>query len=294
MEERKPICKGAKFKIGNDYGINPCKDPWVPSLEDGVPKLKEGINLNCLRRVYELKDPELEEWDVQKNLLFEAESANAILQIKWQNSRDENILIWKGNECGTFSVKESYLQIINTYTKDREWAWLWKLKIHERLKVFLWRMKAEVLPTNMEIWKRTKSGFGSCPACGAEKETFFHIFYECQSAKVVAFSSKWGLRIKKWGLTNFNQVISLCINPDANMIPSGLSNDHFTMLMVSLFYFIWNLRNNSMFKAQLMPYQASNKLTRMIIGISEMIMKIGRSRTVERSIGFLQRVGKLR
>lgn len=50
-----------------------------------------------------------------------------------------------------FSVKDGYLELVNTYNNDREWACLWKLKIHERLKVFLWRMKAEVLPTNLKI-----------------------------------------------------------------------------------------------------------------------------------------------
>lgn len=66
-----------------ENGINPCRDPWVPFLEDGVPKLKESVNHDFLKRVFELKDSKLDDWDVQKiMLLFEVESANTILQVK--------------------------------------------------------------------------------------------------------------------------------------------------------------------------------------------------------------------
>lgn len=61
---RKPILKGARFKLGNGYGINPCRDPWLPHLEDGIPRLKDGINPDCVRRVSQLKDLMLDDWDV--------------------------------------------------------------------------------------------------------------------------------------------------------------------------------------------------------------------------------------
>lgn len=81
-------------KLGNGYGINPCCDQWMPSLADGIPKSKEGINLNGLRRVFELKDLEIDDCYVQKVLSsFNAASANAILQVKLPNSRYEDMLI---------------------------------------------------------------------------------------------------------------------------------------------------------------------------------------------------------
>lgn len=135
------------FKLGNGYGINPCCYPWIPSLENGIPKLKDGSNTSGLRRVIELKDMEINDWDVHKVLAhFDAESANVILIVKWPESISEDI--WKGNDLGRFLVKDSYLQLANTTNNDREWGCLWKLKIHERLKIFLWMMKAEVIPTN--------------------------------------------------------------------------------------------------------------------------------------------------
>lgn len=87
-----------------------------------------------------------------------------------------------------------------------------EVKIHERLRVFAWRLKAEVLPTNLIFFQRTHRGNGNCFACGAEEESLLHIFYECPSIRTLAFGSQWGLRIEKWGITTFKQLISMTIN----------------------------------------------------------------------------------
>lgn len=80
----------------------------------------------------------------------------------------------------------------------------------------------------------------------------------------MAFGSQWGIRIENWSFINFNQIISFSINPTANIILSDLMKENLVVMLISLFYFIWNQRNETLFKAQSVSCQASNKLSCMV------------------------------
>lgn len=94
LARKKPIFKRARFKLGNGGEIHPLYDPWIPHLEDGLPKLREGTNPKSIRKVFELKKTEVEDWDVQKvRGIFYTTSKNAILQLKWPTTRCEDKLL---------------------------------------------------------------------------------------------------------------------------------------------------------------------------------------------------------
>lgn len=129
LEGTKPILKGARFKLGNGSGINPLSDPWIPTMENGTPKLKDGVTPSGLRRVFELKNMESQDWNHQLvRELFDNASAEAILQIDWPIPSCEDVLLWKGNDRGEFTVKESFLQLFDNHVDDKEWEDLWKLR----------------------------------------------------------------------------------------------------------------------------------------------------------------------
>lgn len=114
IEARHVIRSSSCFKLGNGHDSHPLFDPWVPELEDRIPRLKEGIGALELRRVVELKNPNRDEWNFEKlEDLFEDQSVRAILNLPWPTSPSKDILIWKGNKIGSFSVKNSF---INNFT----------------------------------------------------------------------------------------------------------------------------------------------------------------------------------
>lgn len=86
----------------------------------------------------------------------------------------------KTNYCERFSMKSSYLM---NYEVSTLWGKLWKLKIHDRMKLFLWRVMADAIPTRARM------------VCGDE-ETLLHLFKECQGARTIAFASVWGFRLE--------------------------------------------------------------------------------------------------
>lgn len=52
---RKFIYRGACYKLGNGYHINPWCDPWIPSLEGFIPKAKVEIDTSSCRKVADFK-----------------------------------------------------------------------------------------------------------------------------------------------------------------------------------------------------------------------------------------------
>lgn len=59
-----------------------------------------------------------------------------------------------GDSKGSFSMKICYLLNCSTNPGPSGFHWelLWKAHIHDRLKVFLWRLFAQVLPVNFVVF----------------------------------------------------------------------------------------------------------------------------------------------
>lgn len=71
----------------------------------------------------------------------------------------EDILCWTAAANGKFSVKSGYDIIIEEeHSGEEVWGLIWKANLHERFKLFLWRLASNVLPLNsllssrMEVW----------------------------------------------------------------------------------------------------------------------------------------------
>lgn len=66
---------------------------------------------------------------------------------------DDKLLLMESLD-GQFSTKSGYFTICKEIANPRPngmWKKLWKLKMHERLKIFIWRLFSKVLPTKDNI-----------------------------------------------------------------------------------------------------------------------------------------------
>ena len=77
---------------------------------------------------------------------------------------------------------------------DPIWHKLWKSKIHERLKTFVWRIGCGILPTNLNIFSHMSIGDLRCPLYNSELESVSHVFFQCQATKMFWFGTCWGVR----------------------------------------------------------------------------------------------------
>lgn len=116
-------------------------DPWVSGIAGKVPKLKQGARRGEIRLVAELKGREDGLWNEELiHSLFNEEKAKSILTIHGPSNLGEDKLMWLDKNSGSFSVKGSYLLNYNNSEDEVSMTWknLWNLKIHDRMKLFLW------------------------------------------------------------------------------------------------------------------------------------------------------------
>jgi hypothetical protein len=69
--------------------------------------------------------------------------------------------------------KSSSIRAINSDV----WGKLWKLKLLNVEKNFLWKACHDILPTRSNMFKRKITEFPKCSICGLEDETTLHILW---------------------------------------------------------------------------------------------------------------------
>uniref|UniRef100_A0A2N9GKM5 RNase H type-1 domain-containing protein n=1 Tax=Fagus sylvatica TaxID=28930 RepID=A0A2N9GKM5_FAGSY len=145
IEKTKPLLvKGACFQVGDGKSINVWKDPWIPWLTGFKPKPKnQSISLNPLM-VSSLINFNTKSWKTDQLIeLFDEESILAIQKITIPiRSRPEK-LIWVNDPKGAFTVKSAYKTNQASTTDisgEKIWTKLWNLKVHDMIKMLLWRI----------------------------------------------------------------------------------------------------------------------------------------------------------
>lgn len=96
--------------------------------------------------------------------------------ISRQKSPNENLqdkLILIPIKSKIFSVKTAYLLLskVNSNSSNSEPVWnlLWISKLHERHKIFIWRMLSNVLPVSNNLQRFVPMSSNECNLCGREE-----------------------------------------------------------------------------------------------------------------------------
>ena len=122
--QKKIIVKAACFMVGDDRSIN----IWLD--QDYKPTPKDDSIIQVPMMVSSLINPSTKFWCVNRlEELFDVESIEAIKRIQILIRPRQDSLMW---------IKDH--NVLN-------WQNIWNLKIQERLKMLLWRIRDNVLPT---------------------------------------------------------------------------------------------------------------------------------------------------
>lgn len=128
-------------------------DAWVPGFEDGRPIRRiEAEVFPASFSVADLFDFESRTWNAPLiHSIFELSSAEAICKLRSLIEGHDDVLIWMPDPRGIFSVKSVYFLLkastrVPSVLEENEWRLLWKLKIQDWLKLFLWRCGNNAFP----------------------------------------------------------------------------------------------------------------------------------------------------
>ncbi|KAE8781872.1 retrotransposon unclassified [Hordeum vulgare] len=179
---------GLRISVGNGSGTQFWLDPWL----DGEP-----LHLRFPRLSAICADPAAlvaasarqDGWHVafRRPLgpaeVHEWETLQVVVPLPVSSDRDS--VFSSLYPSGNFSVSSAYLAMCRTLVLP--WlSPLWKAPLPLKIKIFVWQLLRDRLPSRTEVLKRHGLGNGTCPLCHVP-ENGTHILFSCVAAQAL-----WG------------------------------------------------------------------------------------------------------
>ncbi len=118
---------------------------------------------------------------------------------------------------------------------------IWKLSIHERLKMHQWRIASNLLPSKAAISTFTPTLDTICCLCENSPETITHLLWECSLARALWFSSKWCIRTDLIPVASPLHLVELLVSLPESLGLTNLDSEQFILWGALLFYLLWRV-----------------------------------------------------
>jgi ribonuclease HI len=89
------------------------------------------------------------------------------------------------------------------------WQDIWKLKLPNKEKIFLWRACHEILPTRVNLRRRKIIDVSLCPICEAADEIVVHALWQCPAATDVWCVGDKKLQKMSLASLDFTQIVTI-------------------------------------------------------------------------------------
>ncbi|KAH7525146.1 hypothetical protein FEM48_Zijuj06G0194100 [Ziziphus jujuba var. spinosa] len=168
----------------------------------------------------------------------------------WAKSSLDDKFIWVGSRTGSFTVSLTYnLEENVSNSKNAWWNYLWKSRVHERSKFFMWKLANLGLPVMSNLLRRgveveSENCVHGCDGC----ENEIHVFFHCEVAKMIWFTSPWCIRWDNIGGTNIFTYLKSLIDPAGVLSISPNDKESFFFFNVTILEHLWGLRNKTLHK----------------------------------------------
>ncbi|KAH9718251.1 zf-RVT domain-containing protein [Citrus sinensis] len=174
---------------------------------------------------------------------FSKEASERILQTPLPRIPQQDILIWKFDKHGSYSVKSGYQLALKQKFSDNpgcsdttrtHWEVVWAKEIPEKVKVFMWRAAKNLLPTATNLWKRKMIMDPICKRCSCRSEDVFHALLECRVAR------------KLWKVTEFYEEVKQIPHQDMLSLLQEMASKRTKKdveLIIAVCWAIWYSRN---------------------------------------------------
>jgi hypothetical protein len=185
LQARFIVRGGARWCIGTGASIPLLHEPWL----SGGDCIKENYNfpeLLASPTVQSLINSTTKTWnrDVVQQVFSPAHST-AILNTPLIDQVADDILIWKAEKNGHYSVRSAYRLCVEVLTdsthlrRDGYWQGIWRLKVPPKIKNLVWRICRNVVPTRRRLQDKGVQCPLDCVMCNGPEEDLDHICLIC-------------------------------------------------------------------------------------------------------------------
>lgn len=201
--------EGLYWKVGTRASISVTQDAWVPT---GINyKIQDGVSDYTIQKAADLIDPITRQWDQDRIFTYlSSEDVARILNIPLSAHPSEDLLAWRGEASGLYTVRSGYKLLIqhntlqlNSFPDSNFYRKMWMIPLPPKTKITMWRIPNNYLPTFCNLKCRRIMSTSSCPRCAGGTETITHALCDCPVSTEV-----WTLLRFSWppDLDNSNQV----------------------------------------------------------------------------------------
>ncbi|CAN1849725.1 Putative ribonuclease H protein At1g65750 [Linum perenne] len=134
-------------------------------------------------RVADVFIPGVREWDAELvRDLFSEEETEEVLSIPVTSLGGEDKRVWHYSKNGEYTVKSGYHVLLERVVPmahlrvEGGWNDIWQLQQLPRVRVMMWRLARDVLPTQERLGRRGMYISDMCGVCGSGSETNWHLF----------------------------------------------------------------------------------------------------------------------
>uniref|UniRef100_A0A2N9G4J9 Reverse transcriptase zinc-binding domain-containing protein n=1 Tax=Fagus sylvatica TaxID=28930 RepID=A0A2N9G4J9_FAGSY len=239
--------KCAYWSVGDGKSILVWEDPWVPECPNFRPRPLSEESCNMSLAVNYFFNQEGTNWDnVKLQETFDQDSVKKIKAISVCSKYNQDRWIWTKSCHGNHTVKSAYWTLNSenqVLDRGSTKGNVWGSKLHERLKMHLWRIDVDILPTRMQLARFASDLDIVCPLCELAPESSLHLFQQCHVSQVLWFGSPWGLKIANLQFSSPSQLVDFVVRPPHDLFLDKSQQDQFTLYAALLIDYVWSLRN---------------------------------------------------
>jgi hypothetical protein len=187
------------------------------------------------------------------NYLFTSTSVREILKTSFSFLSQEKH-IWTPSSNGSFSTKSAHKlvcsQRVSTASSPfspSQWKLLWKLNLNDRLKLFLWKIAWDIVPSRIRLNQVFPINPASlvCPLCKVAEDSLHHLFFSCFFARISWRTSPWPLDSLKWTSLSLSDWIKGILTPHSLFGIPLADSYHFQIYVAVFCDLMWFYRNQA-------------------------------------------------
>ncbi|KAH9767472.1 reverse transcriptase domain-containing protein [Citrus sinensis] len=156
LAAQKILIQGSRVQVGNGQSITIGSVPWLPDQESGfittnLPAMLASAPVSSLM----IPNHRMWDYDLVKDV-FNRRDQDCILQIPLSSRSNCDTWYWLPDAKGIYTVRSCYkwMDIISEPPGSGVWSKIWKLAVPAKIKNFLWRAVANVVPTADNLLSR--------------------------------------------------------------------------------------------------------------------------------------------
>ncbi|KAL0437443.1 UNVERIFIED_CONTAM: putative mitochondrial protein [Sesamum radiatum] len=236
---------GLCFPVSTCSELRIYEDPWVPTIPKFIPEPRGEINQTWPTLVHDLIEGSTFSWKLDLlTQMFPDEVVKEIKKIKIPTLMESPKPFWapSKSEAAFFAIQCQSLFV------DEEseiiGKRIWKLDLHNRLKLLIWRILFDLLPTRGKLNQVFQIQNTECPLCQFQVENSHHIFMCCPLSKKVWMLSKWQVRLFSLSHLQLREWFLIITDPKTNFFPDWSIQQEFITTWAVTLELIWRARND--------------------------------------------------